>query len=72
MRAYVIKKDGKYFSRFADYGNLNTAMLFPYNNVALKDGECFIEVEIHEKRKGGYKRYGKHTHDRYRKAKATI
>ena len=73
MHAYVIKKDGKYFSKFADYEELNTAMLFSHNNVALKDGESLIKVEIHEiKQKGRFKKHEKYTHDRYRKAKAAI
>lgn len=73
MHAYVIKKDGKYFSKFADYDNITEAMLFSNNNVALKDGEQFVKVEIHEfKQKGRYKQYGKNTHDRYKKAKAAI
>lgn len=74
MKAYVIKnKNGKYYDHFTEYGEINTAMLFSNNDIALKDGESLIEVEIHEiKQKGRFKQYGKYTHDRYRKAKAAI
>ena len=66
MRAYVIKKDGKYFSKFADYDNITEAMLFSNNDVALKDGEQFVKVEIHElKQKRRFIRYGKYTSNKY-------